>query len=196
LNYPDGVLSPTDVQPTGDGLGSVLTWKLDHALTTAGMGVALPQPDQPGAQVTSILDYATQSFTLLLLLLALTFLIVGGTLRAIDVALLAGIYAAQFFLMAGISDAVSGFWGTFGISVGLEVLLAVILFWRYPSPLVRILTLGLTVFFGAIYPLIGLVNDAAQANSFDSLLKAGMIIYVFGLVIYTRRKADKRAVTV
>ena len=192
LNYPDGVLSPTDIIPTSDGLGSMLTWKLDHALTTAGMGVALPQPDQPGAQVTSVIDNATQSFTLLLLLLALTFLIVGGALRPIDVALLAGIYSVQFLLMAGISDMLSGFWTTFGISVGLELLLAVILFWRYPSPLIRVLTLTLIVFFATIYPLIGLVNDASQANAFDSLFKASMILYLFGLVIYTHRKTEKR----
>jgi hypothetical protein len=40
------------------------------------------------------------------------------------------------------------------------------------------------------------VNDAPLANAFDSLFKAAMILYVFGLVIFTQRKSEKREATV
>ena len=42
-------MTPTDIKSTADGLGSVLTYRLDHAISNKGMGIALPNLPQPGA---------------------------------------------------------------------------------------------------------------------------------------------------
>jgi len=51
-------LSPTDVKPTADGRGSMLTYRLDHALSHKGMGIALPTLPQPGAATNAVLGEA------------------------------------------------------------------------------------------------------------------------------------------
>ncbi|NMB58339.1 MAG: hypothetical protein GYA12_04160, partial [Chloroflexi bacterium] len=77
LNYPDGALTPTEIKSTPDRLGSVLTWRLDRAITSAGMGVALITPEQPGAKVLQVLVNSAYGITLLLAVLCLTLLIRG-----------------------------------------------------------------------------------------------------------------------
>src|SRR5581483_5966828 len=42
LNNPEGCMAPTDIKPTADGQGSILTYRLDHAISNKGMGIALP----------------------------------------------------------------------------------------------------------------------------------------------------------
>ncbi|HWN94040.1 MAG TPA: hypothetical protein VNT99_03320, partial [Methylomirabilota bacterium] len=42
LNYPEGCMSPTSVEPTLVGRGSLLTYRLDHAISHKGMGISLP----------------------------------------------------------------------------------------------------------------------------------------------------------
>src|SRR5688572_20104280 len=49
LNYPEGCMTPTKIDPTPDRAGSILTFRLDHALSNKGMGIALPELPQPGA---------------------------------------------------------------------------------------------------------------------------------------------------
>jgi len=56
LNYPDGCMTPTQIVPTKDNQGCVLTYRLDHALTDKGMGISLPELPQPGETTRAVLN--------------------------------------------------------------------------------------------------------------------------------------------
>ncbi len=189
LNYPDGVLTPTEIQATGDGNGSVLTWRLNHAITTAGMGVALVQPEQPGEKVLRLLVNSPIALTMLGSLLALTVIILGSTLNLLDLALLSGVYCVEYLMMAGVSDFFFGFWGSLLLGAALTIFMAFLLFRKLSSRLVKGLLLSLVVFFAVAYPLSGLIDQIATLNSFNALLQVAMIVYLFGLVLYSRVRA-------
>lgn len=186
LNYPEGCLTPTHIEPTPDGKGSVLNWTFDRTVTTAGMGVALPQPEQPGAQVLRGLANSPYALTLLIASLALTLLILGYPVRFLDLALLSSVYCLQFLLMAALSDYALGFWGSLILGAGLTSLLAFFLFRRHPSTLLRGLVAGLVLFFTVAYPLSGLLSDVSMRNAFDGIVQAGLIVYLFLLSLLTR----------
>ncbi|HZU87419.1 MAG TPA: hypothetical protein VFF78_08040 [Anaerolineaceae bacterium] len=186
LNYPDGVLTPTEIQATPDGLGSILTWRLDRAVTTAGMGVMLPTPEQPGAQVTRVLWNSPYALTLLIAILALTLLIRGEAVHFLDLALLSAAYCVQFLVMAAVSDYFLGFWGSLILGALSTLLLTYLLFRKRKSRLLQWLIYGLVIFFTILYPLSGLLPQVSDQNAFDSLVQVGMIVYIFGLTLFTR----------
>lgn len=189
LNYPDGVITPTDIQPTQDGRGSILTWKLDHAITVAGMGVALLAPEQPGADVLRVLVVSPYALTLLGAMLALTMLIWGSGVRFLDLALLSAVYSMQFLLMAAISDYFFGFWGSLILGALLTLILSYFLFRRLPSPAMRNSVYGLILFFTLIYPLSGLITELTHQNAFHALVQVGMILYITCLSLYVMGKS-------
>lgn len=193
LNYPEGCLTPTEVKPTADQKGSILVWNLDRAITTAGMGVALPQPEQPGAQVVRVLANSPYALTMLIAMLALTLLIRGQAVRFLELALLAAAYCVQFLVMAAVSDWFLGFWGSLVLGAALTGLLTWLLFRDQPSRLLRVLVYALVAFFTVVYPLSGLVTDVTQRNTFDGLVQVGLIVYLFGLSLYTRLEANRAA---
>lgn len=195
LNYPEGCLTPTGIQPTDDGRGSVLSWDLTDAITVAGMGVALPQPEQPGAKVLRVLWNSPYALTLLGAMLALTLLILGQTVRFLDLALLAGAYSVQFLIMAAISDYFLGFWGSLILGAILTGAMTYLLFRHLPVRLHRILIYSLVGFFTILYPLSGLLPEAKQRNSFDDLVLVGMIVYLFALSLYTRIENGRMTVS-
>jgi hypothetical protein len=184
LNYPDGVITPTEIKATADGRGSILTWKLDRAITVAGMGVALIQPEQPGAQVLRVLVLSPYALTLLGAMLALTMLIWGLKVRFLDLALLSAVYSMQFLLMAAISDYFFGFWGSLILGALLTLFLSYLLFRNLPSRVLQILIYVLIAFFTIAYPLSGLLTELAQQNAFNMLLQVGLILYITGLSLY------------
>jgi hypothetical protein len=188
LNYPDGVITPTQIQATTDGLGSILTWKLDRAITIAGMGVALPQPEQPGAQVLRVLVISPYALTLLGAMLVLTMLIWGMQVRFLDLALLSAVYSMQFLLMAAISDYFFGFWGALILGAALTLGLSFLLFRKLPSRPLRIIIFILVAFFTIIYPLSGLLKDLTQQNAFNMLMQVGLILYITGLSLFARKQ--------
>jgi hypothetical protein len=188
LNYPEGCLTPTDIQPTADRRGSILTWKFDRAVTVAGMGVALLQPQQPGAQVLRALTNSPYALTLLIAMIGLTLLICREPVRFLDLALLAGAYCVQFLIMAALSDFKLGFWGSLILGAALTGALTFLLFRRYTSRLIRVLSLVLVAFFTIVYPLAGLLTDVIHRNSFNALVQVGLILYIFGLALYTQKQ--------
>jgi hypothetical protein len=188
LNYPDGVITPTSIQPSADGRGSILTWELDRAITVAGMGVALPQPEQPGAQVLRVLVISPYALTLLGAMLALTMLIWGMQVRFLDLALLSAVYSMQFLLMAAISDYFFGFWGALIAGAALTLVLSFLLFRRLPSRSLRTIIYILVAFFTVIYPLSGLLTELTQQNAFNMLMQVGLILYITGLSLYVGGK--------
>ena len=186
LNYPEGCLTPTEIKPTSDQRGSILTWRLDRAITVAGMGVALAQPEQPGAQVVRVLSNSPYALTLLIAMLALTLLIRREPVQFIELALLAAVYCVQFLVMAAVSDWFFGFWGSLILGALLTGTLTFLLFRRHPSRLLRTLIYLLVAFFTILYPLAGLLDQVALRNAFDGMVQVGLIIYLFGLTLYTR----------
>jgi hypothetical protein len=188
LNYPEGVLTPSEVQPTADGAGSILTWRLDRAITVAGMGVALLQPEQPGAQVLRVLRNGPYALTLLGAMLALTLVILGRPLNFLELGLLAGAYCVEFLIMAAISDYFLGFWGSLIAGALLTGLLTVLLFHRRTTRGLRALIYGLVAFFTLVYPLAGLLDQVTQRNAFDALVQVALILYLFGVVLYRQTR--------
>jgi len=191
LNYPEGCLTPTEIKPTSDQRGSVLVWKLDRAITMAGMGVALLQPPQPGAQVLRVLWNSPYALTLLIAMIGITLLIRGEPVRFIELALLAGAYCVQFLVMAAISDFAFGFWGSLIVGAFLTGLLTFLLFRHQRSNLLRVLIYVLVGFFTIVYPLSGLLTQVTQRNSFDGIVQVGLIVYLFGLSLYTQLEAKR-----
>ena len=183
LNYPERVLTPTDIQPTDDDRGSILTWNFDRAITVAGMGVALLQPEQPGADVLRVLWSSPYALTLLATMLALTFIIWGRPVQFLDLALVGAVYCVQFLLMASISDFLFGFLGSILVGALLTMGLAILLFRRIESRKLRWIIYLLTGFFTIVYPLSGLLQNVIQRNAFDNLVLVGMIIYLFSLAL-------------
>jgi hypothetical protein len=192
LNYPEGCLTPTEIKPTADQRGSVLDWKLDRAITVAGMGVALFQPEQPGAKVLRVLLNSPYALTLLGTMLALTMLIRGEPVHFLDLALLSGAYCVQFLIMAAVSDSFFGFWGSLVLGAGLTGLLTFLLFRKLSSRLLRTLIYLLVGFFTLVYPLSGLLEQTTQRNSFDNIVQVGMIVYIFGLSLYASIQRSNR----
>lgn len=188
LNYPDGVITPTSIQPSADGRGSILTWELDRAITVAGMGVALPQPEQPGAQVLRVLVISPYALTLLGAMLALTMLIWGSQVRFLDLALLSAIYSMQFLLMAAISDYFFGFWGSLIAGAALTLALSFLLFRKLPFRPLRVIIYSLVAFFTMVYPLSGLLVELTHQNAFNTLMQVGLILYIVGLSLYANGK--------
>jgi hypothetical protein len=188
LNYPDRVITPTDIKPTEDGRGSVLTWTLDRSITVMGMGVALPQPVQPGAQVLRVLVISPYALTLLGAMLALTMLIWGQSLHFLDLALVSAVYTMQFLLMAAISDYFFGFWGSLLFGALLTLLLTYLLFRKLPSRSLQAIIYILVAFFTIAYPLSGLLTELTQQNAFNLLLQVGLILYITLLSIFASRR--------
>jgi len=112
LNYPDGCMTPTDIQPTNDGLGCVLTYRLDHALSDKGMGIALPQLPQPGETTRAVLNEIDDAWLFAFAVLALSLVLTGVPHAALLTILFATATAFGYGLLAGFSDLLFGFWGT------------------------------------------------------------------------------------
>lgn len=195
LNYPDGVITPTEIKATDDLRGSILTWKLDRAITVAGMGVALPAPEQKGAQVLRVLVLSPYALSLLAAMLVLTMLIWGTPVRFVELALLSAVYTMQFLLMAAISDYFFGFWGSLVTGALLTLVLAFLLFRKLPARGLRITIYILVAFFTLIYPLSGLLTELSQQNSFNMLLHAGLILYITGLSLYVSGRKPAQEMT-
>jgi hypothetical protein len=189
LNYPNGVLAPSEIQATPDGRGSILTWRLNQAVTTAGMGVALISPEQPGEKVLRVLAVSPYAVTMLGAILALTLLILGYAVNLLEMALLVGVYSVEYLVMAGISDFFFGFWGSLIIGAALTLFLAFLLFRKFSSRLVKVLLFCLIAFFTVLYPLSGLLDQIASLNSFNAVLQAGMIVFLFGLSLFSRLRS-------
>jgi hypothetical protein len=189
VNYPDRCLTPTSVSATPDGSGTILEWTLDRAVTTAGMGIALPKPPQPGADVVRVLGRSPLALMLLVTTLCLALLILGETVHFVEIGLLSAAYCVVFLVLAGASDVV-GFHGALGIggalTIGLSQLLA-----RRRARAVRVITLVAVAFFAIAYPLSGKLVGPDR-GTFDALTTVGLILFLSGLALYraTRTHID------
>ena len=183
-NYPQGCLSPDKVSASPDGNGTVFEWKLDRAITSAGMGVALPKPEQPGAKVTMVLNKSPYALMLLIVSICLTLLILGEKVNFLEISLLSAVYMLLFITMASISDFFMGFWGSLVFGSLLTLGLAFLMYRKHDSKLLKTIILTLVGFFTLIYPLAGLFPD--YQASFDGVVMIGLIVYLFWISLFVR----------
>lgn len=186
VNYPDGCLTPKKVSETKDGKGTVLEWKLDRAITTAGMGVSLQKPEQLGAKVVLVLFNSPYALMLLIVSICLTFLILGEQINFLEISLLSAVYCLLFITMASISDYFMGFWGSLIIGAGLTLGLSYYLYRNHKSKIIRNIIFSLVGFFTLIYPLSGIFPDFQE--SFNGLVIIGIIVFIFCISLYSRLK--------
>ncbi|HZV34502.1 MAG TPA: hypothetical protein VFB72_07975 [Verrucomicrobiae bacterium] len=160
LNHPEGCMTPTDIKPTTDGQGCVLTYRLDHAISSKGMGIALPTPPQPGATTNAILGETEKSWLLIFALLVLGMSVTGSRNAVLVSLLFAAAAALGYALLGDFSDLLFGFWGTAAaILLPAFLLLALLLQKLLPGMNGRLMAAQLLL-YGILLPcLAGLDAD-------------------------------------
>lgn len=192
LNYPEGCMTPTEIQPTADGRGSVLTYRLDHAIASKGMGVALPSLPQPGATTNAVLGESERAWMLIMAMLLLGF--TGAALvegpaeqevkgprtavidrrckltvnRAVLLSVLFGAATAfGYGLLGDFSDLLFGFWGTAGlILLPLFLVLSWLLTRVFGGAGGKLLALQLLL-YGLLYPCLAGLDADRQTLYFN-----------------------------
>jgi hypothetical protein len=163
LNYPEGCMSPTEVKSTADNRGSVLAYRLDHAISQKGMGIVLPTLPQPGATTNAVLGESERGWTMIAALLLL-----GMTLAKVRYAPLIGLLFASalalgFGVLGDFSDLLFGFWGTVLI-VFLPLLLCLAWFvQRIVDGWTGQWLAALLLVFGLIYPTAAGLDAGRQS---------------------------------
>ncbi len=162
LNYPDDCMTPTSIAPTHDSQGTVQTYRLDHALTDKGMGIALPQLPQPGETTCAVLNQAGDAWLFVFAVLILSFTLAGARHTALLAILFATATAFGYGLLAGFSDLLFGFWGTAVlVLLPLFVLLAVLIIRTAPHAGKWIAAQFLL--FSMIYPCVAGLDSSRQS---------------------------------
>ena len=162
LNYPDGCMTPTEIKPLADGHGSELTYRLDHALTDKGMGIALPQLPQPGETTRAVLGETERAWLLLFALFALS-LTLASVRHAAPLAILFGTATAfGYGLLADFSDLLFGFWGSAAVILLPLFLLLAWLLRRAVNDIGHWLG-GQMLLFGIIYPCVAGLDGSRQS---------------------------------
>ncbi len=162
LNYPEGCMTPTEIKPTPDGQGSLLTYRLDHALSNKGMGIVLPELPQPGATTNAVLGEIEHAWLLLFALLVLSFTLAAAEHAVLLAVLFATATALAYGLLADFSDLLFGFWPTAAfVLLPFFLFLAALLTRIDKGGTGRWLAAQL-IFFGVAYPCAAGLDDARQ----------------------------------
>ena len=168
-------MPPQDIQPTKDNQGCVLTFRLDHALTDKGMGIALPQLAQPGEITRAVLNHTEDAWLLVFAALGLTLAIAAVRQAVLLTVLFATAMALAYGLLADFSDLLFGFWGTFGLVLLPLFALYAVLLGRFAPAAGKGLAVQLLL-FGAVYPcLAGL--DANRQSLYLNLCALGLLLF-------------------
>ncbi|MGD0251544.1 MAG: hypothetical protein ABSC01_02480 [Verrucomicrobiota bacterium] len=175
LNYPDGCMTPTDIKPGRNGQGTVLTYRLDHALTDKGMGIALPQLPQPGETTRAVLYETERAWLLLFALLSLS-LTLAAVPHAVPLTILFSTAVAfGYGLLADFSDLLFGFWGTAALILLPLFLLLAWLLMRAAKHIGQWLAMQLLL-FGIMFPCVAGL-DASRATLYLDL--CGLVLLAF-----------------
>ncbi len=166
LNYPDGCMTPTDIKPGRNDQGTVLTYRLDHALTDKGMGIALPQLPQPGETTRAVLYETERAWLLLFALLALS-LTLAAVPHAVPLTILFSTAVAfGYGLLADFSDLLFGFWGTAALILLPLFLLLAWLLRRAAGHIGQWLAAQLLL-FGIVFPCVAGLDASRQTLYLD-----------------------------
>lgn len=162
LNYPEGCMSPTESKSTADGRGSVLAYRLDHAISQKGMGVSLPQLPQPGASTNAVLAEAERGWMLIASILLLTLTLAELRNAALASVMISAGVALAFGALANFSDLLFGFWGTASLVFLPALLVMVFLLRRLVKGTRGVLLAALILVFGLLYPTAGGLDPERQ----------------------------------
>jgi hypothetical protein len=165
---------------------------VDNAIVAPKMGITMFQPSRPYVpyvRTHNLLAYGPKGLMLLGVMALLTQMILGEPVRVSTLALVTGAYVAQFLCMDGIGPFFPTVWWPWGLGTGLTCVLSFFILRRH-AMLPRILLQLLVLVFSA-YPLAGLLFLAEQRIRVDTAVQIGLIIYVFGLILYSRIRARR-----
>jgi hypothetical protein len=188
LNYPEGCMTPTRITSIEGGKGSMLEWKLDRAITTRGMGVALPEAQQPGGQVARVLDKAPRAAMLLLVTVVFTFVAAGAGLQIIRLALIAAGYSGQFILLNALYDTRLSFVGSLAIGAVAALIVSLVSLVK-SGQIPRFAVLVILLFFAVGYPLLSL--SAGKSSLILAVVDVAAVLYLAFVFWWTARR--KRA---
>jgi hypothetical protein len=167
LNFPEGCMTPTDTQPTADRRGTAVTFRLDHAISGKGMGIALPTVSQPGETTRAVLDEVERGWLLLFATLLLSLTLARAHYGVLLAVLFAAGGACIYGLLGDFSDVLFGFWGAAGcILVPLFAILTWLVIRFAPRSCARALAFQ-CVLFGLVYPCIAGLDFDRQSLYFD-----------------------------
>jgi len=174
-------------QSANTGQGYTVNWKIDRAIMAPMLGVQFVLPAKPvlSPNVLKILRYAARALVLLLSLAAITLVICGLNVEIWRLALVGGIFTAQYLGLLVVYPAVNNYVWPVLVLGGLACLFDRLALRNLPRlPLILILLLAIV--FGMAYPFAGLLPGERERNALDGAVQIGMIIYLFGLTLYTR----------
>jgi hypothetical protein len=167
LNYPEGCMTPTNIKPTTDNQGSILTYRLDHAISNKGMGIALPALPQPGAETGAVLAEVERGWLLIFAMLVLGLTLAEAKHAVLFSILFAAATACSFGLLADCSDLLFGFWSTAAlILLPMLIFLSWLLSRLTPRPFSKLLACQLLL-FGIIYPALAGLDADRQTLYFN-----------------------------
>ena len=188
LNYPDGCMTPTEIKPGRNGQGTVLAYRLDHALTDKGMGISLPQLPQPGEITRAVLYEVERAWLLLFALLALS-LTLAAVPHAVPLTILFSTAVAfGYGLLADFSDLLFGFWGTATLILLPLFLFLAWLLRRVAGPVGQWLAAQLLLFSIAFPCLAGLDSD--RATLYLDLCGLGFLGFIAWLLVKRLDQSD------
>jgi hypothetical protein len=166
LNFPEGCMTPTQIAATTDRHGSVLTYRLDHAISDKGMGISLPTLPQPGAATGAILAETERAWLFVYAMLVLG-LVLAGIPHAVLLAILFGAVSACIYGLTGeLSDFLPNFPGAALLILAPLFLLLAGLLVRSGAAGGKLLALQLLL-FGLLYPALAGLDSDRQALYFD-----------------------------
>ena len=188
FNYPDGCMTPTQIKPTKDNQGCVLTYRLDHALTDKGMGISLPELPQPGATTRAVLNEADDAWLLVFAILALSLTLAAVPHAVLLTILFATATAFGYGLLADFSDLLFGLWGTAAlVLLPLFALLARLLMRAAPG--IGKWLAAQFLLFGVVYPCLAGLDDTRQ-SLYLNLCALTFLSFVTWLLVKKSRKTN------
>jgi hypothetical protein len=190
LNYPEGCMTPTKIASIEGGMGSQLEWKLDRAVTTRGMGVALPAPKQPGNQVAGILGRSPRAAMLLLVAVVFTFVAGGAGLQIVRLGLIGAGFCGEFMLLKGLFDTRLGFVGSLCVGAAAALVISVVALAR-SRDIPKAAVIVVLLFFLIAYPLVSLKSDVS--GLIFTAIDVAVVAYLAFLFWWAARKRANRA---
>jgi len=167
LNFPEGCMTPTDTKPTADNRGTLLTFRLDHAISSKGMGIALPTVSQPGETTSAVLEEVERGWLLLFATLLLGLTLAQANHGVLLTVLFGAAGACVYGLLGDFSDVLFGFWGAASfIMVPAFALLAWLLIRVAPRGSARLLAFQ-CLLFGLLYPCLAGLDTDRQSLYFN-----------------------------
>jgi len=166
LNYPGGCMTPTKIEPTTDGQGSVLTYRFDHALSDKGMGISLPQLPQPGATTRAVLDHVDDAWHFIFAILALSLTLLRVRHAVLLTILFSTATAFGYGLLGDFSDLLFGFWGT-AVLVLVPLFTLLARFIILVAPQTGRWLAGQFLLFSVVYPCVAGLDPDRQSLYLD-----------------------------